>query len=372
MIKFPCPHCDVKIDAEPEHAGATANCPTCGGELVVPEVASEPAKVDDSDTLLIEEESSDKDSGESGQHAESGVEYTAKQPFAERVRVFARDGWAGLRTQSKQIALKTEIEKLRNVDLRRARRNLGEKCFDVKIFSEKLAEQYQAIRDVDAAIALNREFNNAEVEPTKRAFLQRKGNQVVMAGQAKALLLKRQRLLTELGTAVFLLQESETLSAITAERDVVEKLEQGIRDKEHEMRAITEDAQGKSRGPMMALVALLVCLVSITGIVGMNMLADDDKSHRSGGYDVEAAMLEDANRLANSLQSSSSGRQCGACNGAGHRGGKGCPTCTVGFGSVGEGTVTTPSGHVIVCSRCQGSGTVPITCGTCGGSGSYR
>lgn len=92
-------------------------------------------------------------------------------------------------------------------------------------------------------------------------------------------------------------------------------------------------------------------------------------------YDVEAAMLEDANRLANGLQSSSratSGRQCRACDGAGHRGGKGCPTCTVGFGSVGQGTVKTPSGHVIVCSRCQGSGTIPIACGTCGGSGSYR
>lgn len=36
MIKFPCPHCGVNISAEPEHYGASANCPTCGQDLVVP------------------------------------------------------------------------------------------------------------------------------------------------------------------------------------------------------------------------------------------------------------------------------------------------------------------------------------------------
>lgn len=36
MIKFYCFHCGTKISAEPEHAGATASCPTCGQDLVVP------------------------------------------------------------------------------------------------------------------------------------------------------------------------------------------------------------------------------------------------------------------------------------------------------------------------------------------------
>jgi hypothetical protein len=36
MIKFSCPHCGVSISAEPEHYGASANCPTCGQDLVVP------------------------------------------------------------------------------------------------------------------------------------------------------------------------------------------------------------------------------------------------------------------------------------------------------------------------------------------------
>lgn len=43
MIKFPCPHCGVNISAEPEHYGASANCPSCGQDLVVPTDAAEAA-----------------------------------------------------------------------------------------------------------------------------------------------------------------------------------------------------------------------------------------------------------------------------------------------------------------------------------------
>ncbi len=41
MIKFNCPHCEIQIEAELEHAGASANCPTCAGELIVPSASNE-------------------------------------------------------------------------------------------------------------------------------------------------------------------------------------------------------------------------------------------------------------------------------------------------------------------------------------------
>lgn len=66
-----------------------------------------------------------------------------------------------------------------------------------------------------------------------------------------------------------------------------------------------------------------------------------------------------------------SARPCGACNGTGQQGRTGCPDCRTMFDEFsGQGTVRTPSGHVIVCSRCQGSGTVPLRCSRCGGTGS--
>ena len=36
MIEFPCPHCKVNISAESCDAGATASCPSCGQDLMVP------------------------------------------------------------------------------------------------------------------------------------------------------------------------------------------------------------------------------------------------------------------------------------------------------------------------------------------------
>ena len=38
----PCPHCKTELDASPEHAGQTVQCPACGGRLQVP-AAPEPA-----------------------------------------------------------------------------------------------------------------------------------------------------------------------------------------------------------------------------------------------------------------------------------------------------------------------------------------
>ncbi len=41
MIKFHCPHCDVKISAELSDVGVTADCPSCGQGLVVPDTPVE-------------------------------------------------------------------------------------------------------------------------------------------------------------------------------------------------------------------------------------------------------------------------------------------------------------------------------------------
>ncbi len=66
------------------------------------------------------------------------------------------------------------------------------------------------------------------------------------------------------------------------------------------------------------------------------------------------------------------GKTCRKCDGAGHNGLTGCPSCKTFFDEFsGQGTVKTPSGHVIVCTRCQGSGTIPLACSSCGGRGNY-
>ncbi len=36
MFKFPCPHCQQSLSAEPEQSGATIQCPTCEADLMIP------------------------------------------------------------------------------------------------------------------------------------------------------------------------------------------------------------------------------------------------------------------------------------------------------------------------------------------------
>ena len=50
LIKFYCPNCDTKIAAEQSNAGTSANCPSCGNELIVPPIeASQPSTARPSD-----------------------------------------------------------------------------------------------------------------------------------------------------------------------------------------------------------------------------------------------------------------------------------------------------------------------------------
>lgn len=42
MPKFHCIHCGQRIDAPDQLAGTNASCPTCGGEIVVPDLPDQP------------------------------------------------------------------------------------------------------------------------------------------------------------------------------------------------------------------------------------------------------------------------------------------------------------------------------------------
>lgn len=372
MIEFQCPHCEVNISAESEHAGATASCPTCGGELVVPAAPSDAIEAPVNETATLEDHLPNETSGEPSGQPEKNQGGTPERSLGDRLKAGARDGWSDIKSQSKQAALRAQIEKLKNVDLRMAHHSLGEKCFESGIFDEQLGEQFEAIRELDATIAGKREAEVVEEDETKMAALKRMGIHAVKASHAQALLVKRQRLLAELGRSAFLLGEGENTSVIGPERESIKSIEARIRDNEAEALESRKAGEGKSRIPMMTIVVLLV-MVSAGAIIGLKSLAGGDNSVRSGKYDVEAAYGQEAARL-QGIMRDNDGKPCGVCNGAGYRGRTGCPDCMVGFGEnfKGQGTVRTPSGYVMVCSRCKGSGLVHQTCGACGGTGVFR
>lgn len=109
---------------------------------------------------------------------------------------------------------------------------------------------------------------------------------------------------------------------------------------------------------------------AVLGLVLMVSLCTNNSKPEK--YDAEAAYGQEAERL-QGIMRENDGKPCRVCNGAGNRGRTGCPDCKVGLDDFkGQGTVRTPSGYIMACSRCQGSGTVPLTCNACGGTGNFR
>lgn len=373
MITFYCSNCGTKISAEPEYAGASANCPTCAHDLVVPTTLGDATVEQQNPAVGIRDLSPDvATSGESYGENETSRE-DAEHSLGDRLKTGAKDGWSSIKSQSKQAALRTQIEKLKNVELRMAHHSLGKKCFETGIFDLQFSEQFQAIRNLDATIAEKRSDEEVEDDETKVAALKRMGIHAVKESQAQALLLKRRVLLAELGKSAFLIGGSADLSGIGPERAVIETIETRIRSKEAETLEIQKAGEGKSRVPMITIVALLIIVVSAGAIMGLKSLAGGGDSLRSGKYDAEAAFGQEATRLQGVMRDND-GKPCRVCDGAGYRGQTGCPDCKVGFGDdfSGQGTVTTPSGYVMACSRCKGSGLVPATCSACGGTGVFR
>jgi len=69
MIKFNCPHCDQHIAAELSDAGAATQCPSCGGEIVIPAASNEVVE-----QTAVSEDSADPPAPPSGEQIHSKKE----------------------------------------------------------------------------------------------------------------------------------------------------------------------------------------------------------------------------------------------------------------------------------------------------------
>jgi len=202
MISFFCSRCGTKVSAELKYAGAAASCPSCDQDLVVPATPSD-AIEEANPPVPVEEQSPDKISVDSRGSVDMNQEIAPKHSLGGRLKSVAKDGWSSIKSQSKQAALRAQIEKLKNVDLHFAHRSFGEKCFESGIFDDQLGEQFQAIRDLNAKIADKREAEEIVEGETKMHALKRMGKHVAQTSHAQALLLKRQRLFAKLGQSAF-------------------------------------------------------------------------------------------------------------------------------------------------------------------------
>ena len=283
MFKIHCPHCQHKLSADATQSGATLQCPACGVDFVIPsptdEVVIQPQSPEDSAEATASREIQPEQSSQPETSPEPGAShsfaerlrdgYKATQEGAKFIKKGALVGWAGLKRRSKQAALKVQIVKLRNIDLRKPYHALGKSAFEQGILADELTERFQAIQDLDAKIAGHREKTSADAGETKMAALIRVSKDTAKSGQAQALTVKREHLITVLGREIHACKEQMSTGDLSDEFSAIDDIENRIRDKEDEVRGLNDG--GKS-GIQTLAVAAVIGLLVIGAFYGMKML----------------------------------------------------------------------------------------------------
>ena len=208
LIKFHCPHCDIKISAESADAGASVNCPSCGNGLIVPTEPTSPPVCASADPANKPDPSSHTDSRTS--HAEinrvasqspglpdeyASEDDTAKPTFGASLASFAKSAAHEVKLNSQIAVLKTRIENAKQIELRKAHYALGRKFYEARI----LLSMQDEIEELERQIAEKGERAVIEENETKGAMLKRVGKNAAKTAESELLSLKLKQSLTNLG-----------------------------------------------------------------------------------------------------------------------------------------------------------------------------
>lgn len=294
MFKFHCSHCQQKLSVEAAQSGETLQCPACGVDFVIPspaeEVMIEPQSREESAETTKSHEIQPGQSNQPTPSPEPGASHSfadrlrdgskAAQEGAKLVKKGAMVGWAGLKRRSKQAALRAQIEKLRNIDLRKALHSLGKKTFELGVIADGVAEQFQAICDLDARIAEMRDKAAVDTGETKMAALKRVSKDTAKASQAQALTVKREHLITELGREIHAHKVLMSMQELSDESAAIADIEHRIRNKEDEMHAL--DDRGRSGMQMLAVAAAIGLLAVASALIAINLMGKNGEQESSG------------------------------------------------------------------------------------------
>lgn len=206
LIKFHCPKCDTKIAAEPADVGTSANCPSCGIELVVPPIeASQPPTArpsdpesqrgtDDSAAHPLETNELTSNSVVDLNKAASG-EVSSMHKFGTTLASFAKSASHEVKLNSQIAVLKTRIENAKQIELRKAHYALGRKLYELRI----LLSMQEEIEELERQIAEKGERAVIEENETRAAMLKRFGKNAAKSAESELLSLKLKQTLTRLG-----------------------------------------------------------------------------------------------------------------------------------------------------------------------------
>ena len=144
---------------------------------------------------------------------------------------------------AKLAALKTQMEKLKRMDLVNALGTLGAKAHETKALAETFGPQYAEIDGLDESIKTKRAGVEAKDDDGFAGKAKAKAISVKMGAEAQALEHKRKNKCVEIGRAI--VDGGSGVDGLAAEIQVVAEVQSRIEELEKQLAAVSEDRTGR-------------------------------------------------------------------------------------------------------------------------------
>jgi len=172
-----CPKCGQHLEASDEWIGQVAECPTCNEEFTIsrPDEMDQPIDDDTApseetvDDQVVEEPTTTSDELESSELDPAEVpdeDRPARKRLGKNLMAAAGAAASEAKRGARIAGLKTQIEKLRRVDLQRAYRELGQSAYRIRFETDTNGQAYAEIEALDAQIEEKRAGVHADEHST--------------------------------------------------------------------------------------------------------------------------------------------------------------------------------------------------------------
>ena len=213
-----CEKCSQVLEVPEELIGQTAECPSCGADIVIP------AKLADAPEAAEEAPPADLDQTEPEPEGDAPKKRGLGKSLLAAAGAVASEAGRG----AKIAKLKAQIEKLRRVDLQRAYRELGQKAYKIRYASETYGEAYAEIETFEAQIVEKRAGVHADQDGTIANRAKATALSAKMKAEAEVLVHKRTGAFASIGKGLEgKVSDDASLNAeLTALRDTQEHIDE--------------------------------------------------------------------------------------------------------------------------------------------------
>jgi hypothetical protein len=200
------------------------------------------AELHDGDTILL----GSVDGVFQGETAtvETPLPQEKSSTFGSKLASFGKAAYQETKRNAQLASLKTQIEKLKLVDVNKAYYTIGRKAYELKIASDRFGIEYSEIAEIEKTISTKREGVLANADATTMEKVKGVAISAKMGAEAEGLELKLKQRFTKLGHNI--IDAGET-SDLTSELNDLQVVESHIAELEKEYSAISADHSAQAQ-----------------------------------------------------------------------------------------------------------------------------